>query len=48
MRLSIIAATLLATIAVAMPDPVPQGYTGPAQKTTAAPQGRSAGAVICV
>lgn len=29
MHFSVVFATLLASIAVAMPDPVPQGYNGP-------------------
>ncbi|KAF1848127.1 uncharacterized protein K460DRAFT_280597 [Cucurbitaria berberidis CBS 394.84] len=29
MRLSIIVAALITSLATAMPDPLPQGYTGP-------------------
>ncbi|KAF1945549.1 hypothetical protein EJ02DRAFT_338598 [Clathrospora elynae] len=32
MRFTIVLVTLLASIATAMPDPLPQGFTGPCSK----------------
>ncbi|KAH7079678.1 hypothetical protein FB567DRAFT_126905 [Paraphoma chrysanthemicola] len=32
MRFSIVLATFLAAVVTAMPDPLPQGYTGPCSK----------------
>ncbi|KAA8617605.1 hypothetical protein Ptr902_02513 [Pyrenophora tritici-repentis] len=49
MRLSTILATLLATLAVAYPDPTPQGYSGPCTENKCGINGNQCGTgQICV
>ncbi|KAF2023607.1 hypothetical protein EK21DRAFT_80500 [Setomelanomma holmii] len=47
MRLSLVIATLLASIVTAMPDPLPQGYTGPCSKDDCGVDGLQCGS-LCV
>jgi hypothetical protein len=48
MRLSIILATLLASIVTAMPDPLPQGYTGPCSADNCGVNGLKCRSRLCV
>jgi hypothetical protein len=48
MRLAIIVAAFLASIVAAMPDPLPQGYTGPCSNDNCGVSGTVCRSQICV
>jgi hypothetical protein len=48
MRLTIIVAAFFASIVVAMPDPLPQGYTGPCSNNACGVSSKNCGNQICV
>jgi hypothetical protein len=49
MRFPVIVAAFLASVAIAMPDPLPQGFSGPCSKNNCGVSGKvCAGGAICV
>ncbi|EMD67404.1 hypothetical protein COCSADRAFT_34222 [Bipolaris sorokiniana ND90Pr] len=48
MRFSIVVATFFASVALAMPDPLPQGYNGPCARDNCGVNGLNCGRRLCV
>lgn len=48
MRFSVVLATFIASVALAMPDPLPQGYTGPCSNDNCGVTGQKCTNQICV